>query len=440
MPGDTINAEVYARYLAPTTTNTNVPAQILAAMLSAFGVSAASTGEGHLLYETLTEMSGANMLMASGSGVNPNVPKLYLNYLLFDDDFLPYDMGFDQVSVAGASAHEKLSVTVLAKKPGYAYIYFSNENGKVVEVYFDDFKVEHIKSPIIQSQDYYPFGLTFNGYSRENSVNNPYQYNGKEKQDEVDLGWYDFGWRNYLPELARWNAVDIAAEKYLEYSPYNYVVNNPILYFDPDGTWIPGKDGEPISWTVNEDKTITWSENTPDEFKKIGESLWTSEYGMNSLYAMSSSESKILISTNDTGNTTIESKGEIIINGDKYAEEINISVGVKDGGNYQDDLKMGAAVASQYLNQTDIHETLNEERIGNEFATNVPYSWGSDPWAPYPDRQLFENNSPSMNGRTGEEIPSKEFTPREQATLNLLNRRMHIQSMNSALQKRRSDN
>jgi hypothetical protein len=30
----------------------------------------------------------------------------------------------------------------------------------VREVYFDDFKVEHVKSPVISSQDYYPFGLT----------------------------------------------------------------------------------------------------------------------------------------------------------------------------------------------------------------------------------------------------------------------------------------
>jgi RHS repeat-associated protein len=235
MPGDTINAEVYARYLAPTTTNTNVPAQILAAMLSAFGVSAASTGEGHLLYEAVNEMSIANLLVTSGSGVDPNLPKVYLNYILFDSDFLPYDMGFDQVSNAGASAHEKLSVSALATKPGYAYIYFSNENGKVVEVYFDDFKVEHVKSPIIQSQDYYPFGLTFNSYSKENSVNNPYQYNGKEKQDEVDLGWLDYGARVFMPEIGRWDVTDPYAEKYYSWTPFNYTFNNPVLFVDKDG-------------------------------------------------------------------------------------------------------------------------------------------------------------------------------------------------------------
>jgi hypothetical protein len=62
-----------------------------------------------------------------------------------------------------------------------------------VEVYFDDFKVEHVKSPVVSSQDYYPFGLTFNSHNRENSLVNQYQYNGKETQDELNLGWLDYG-------------------------------------------------------------------------------------------------------------------------------------------------------------------------------------------------------------------------------------------------------
>lgn len=40
-----------------------------------------------------------------------------------------------------------------------------------MEVYFDDFKVTHGKSPIVQSQEFYPFGGEFNKFSRENSHN-----------------------------------------------------------------------------------------------------------------------------------------------------------------------------------------------------------------------------------------------------------------------------
>jgi RHS repeat-associated protein len=102
-------------------------------------------------------------------------------------------------------------------------------------VFFDDFKVEHIKSPIISSQDYYPFGLTFNSYQRENSTPNPYQYNGKELQNELDLGWLDFVTRMYMAEIGRWSKVDILSDKMRRHSPYNYAYDNPIRFIDPDG-------------------------------------------------------------------------------------------------------------------------------------------------------------------------------------------------------------
>jgi hypothetical protein len=46
-----------------------------------------------------------------------------------------------------------------------------------VNIYFDNFKVEQINSPVVQTEDFYPFGLTFNEYSREGSLQNKYLYN-----------------------------------------------------------------------------------------------------------------------------------------------------------------------------------------------------------------------------------------------------------------------
>ncbi len=103
-------------------------------------------------------------------------------------------------------------------------------------MWFDDLQVIHTEHPVVQADDYYPFGLTFNSYS--SGVKNDFLYNGKELQDELDLGWYDYHARQYDPLLGRWNQVDAKAEKYYQYSPYVYAINNPLIFIDPDGNEI----------------------------------------------------------------------------------------------------------------------------------------------------------------------------------------------------------
>jgi RHS repeat-associated protein len=62
-----------------------------------------------------------------------------------------------------------------------------------------------------------------------------YKYNGKELQDELGLNTYDYGARFYDPATARWYSIDQMAEKYYDKSGYNYALNNPVIFIDPDG-------------------------------------------------------------------------------------------------------------------------------------------------------------------------------------------------------------
>ncbi|NHM05702.1 type IV secretion protein Rhs [Flavobacterium sp. CYK-4] len=193
----------------------------------------------------------------------------------------------------------------------YNYVYnYLDHLGNVRMSYGFDPKTEQIK--ILEENHYYPFGLkhtnynsTKNVYEKENeeiaikpappymkSTYN-YKYNGKEFQDELGLNVYDYGWRNYSPDIGRWTQIDPLfndlkfahdnldvdpddeEEVYMaiindaevgggiyntdNLNPYGYGYNNPVSFDDPDGR-CPSCDDDPISgllsWTDVDDVAV----------------------------------------------------------------------------------------------------------------------------------------------------------------------------------------
>jgi len=93
----------------------------------------------------------------------------------------------------------------------------------------------------VGEDDYYPFGLNIH---RQINAGNNYLYNKKELQPEITE--YDYGARFYDPVIGRWTSIDPLAESYEEWSPYNYVQNNPIRNIDIDGMGYFDRNGNYI--------------------------------------------------------------------------------------------------------------------------------------------------------------------------------------------------
>ncbi len=249
-PGDEVSLEAYATYVQQNREESDVNGNIAGAMINAFSQKVAVGLEGQ--FSALIEQAlfaGGPLIVADQE---EGIPNAYLNYILFNKNMYFVDYGFQAITAAAKSdgsigGHEKLTIREIEVPiDGYMYIYVSNESQTLVDVFFDDLTIEHQLSPVIQADDYYPFGWTFNSYA--SGTENNYKFNqgskttfqgleGKEFKTErqtelqVDMTKY----RIYDYALGRWWQVDPLADNLESLSPYNGMDNNPIRYNDPYG-------------------------------------------------------------------------------------------------------------------------------------------------------------------------------------------------------------
>jgi RHS repeat-associated protein len=191
-------------------------------------------GEGGAL---LSSGTTAGSLLAAPSAIDESAPVAYLNYELFNKNYSLVDGGFRKVSSKALFSQELLMLgPIEVTESGYLHVYLNNLSARQ-GVYFDDLKVQHIRGQIVQEDSYDPFGMPLAGLheARFGEVENRRLYNGKELQNDHDLNWYDYGARMYDAVLGRWNAIDPLSDKYASWSPYQYVMNNPMKFIDPDG-------------------------------------------------------------------------------------------------------------------------------------------------------------------------------------------------------------
>jgi RHS repeat-associated protein len=196
------------------------------------------------------------------SNSNQTRPKAFVNVLFFDEQF---KLAGYKLSMVGNNKELKRHLAELQNiavpKNGFVYIYCSNESP--VNVFFDNLQVVHDRGALLEETHYYPFGLVMSGISSRaaGKLDNKYQYGGKEKQDKEfsdgsGLELLDFGARMQDPQLGRFWQIDPKCELFQPYTPYNYCLNSPVLFVDPDGmqakyNWCTGRyqeNGRDVSW------------------------------------------------------------------------------------------------------------------------------------------------------------------------------------------------
>ena len=109
------------------------------------------------------------------------------------------------------------------------------------ELYF--FHPDHIGSSTFLTDEtgnpyqfllYLPFGESM-AEQKAGGYSTKYRFSGKEVDEETGL--YYFGARYYDPRISLWYGVDPLANKYSNWNPYNYTLNNPINLIDENGLY-----------------------------------------------------------------------------------------------------------------------------------------------------------------------------------------------------------
>ncbi len=205
IPGDRVEMSVYGYFDGGTAFNSTLPVENLTNELTTMFNAVDAGAEIPLVVNEIVSDIFSSGFGAIGSGTEDDAPAAYLNYLMFDEEMnlVTGESGFERIPDNAIATPKQLSVDYSVNSRGHLFMYLSNESNEdslTNAVFWDDLKITHHESPIVQVDDYYPFGLTFNGWQRMGVKENDFLYQGKEIEKELGFKLYDFHVRGYDPK------------------------------------------------------------------------------------------------------------------------------------------------------------------------------------------------------------------------------------------------
>jgi RHS repeat-associated protein len=162
--------------------------------------------------------------------------------------------------------------------------------------------VDYFEPEIIHASDYYPFGAVMEDRTFSTDTYR-YGYQGSEIDKEIrgEGNSYTTFFRQYDPRLGRWLSLDPKGYKAPMYSPYNSMINSPIIFNDKNGDFIPiviyvgGLTVEACAWLfVGSVATVAVTKVTYDHIQENGSlNFFGSGYGHSSTWTYSRGEADI---------------------------------------------------------------------------------------------------------------------------------------------------
>jgi RHS repeat-associated protein len=110
---------------------------------------------------------------------------------------------------------------------GNRYFYLKDHLGSIRATVNENYEV-------VSAQDYDAWGNVLQDRSFSPEINT-YKFTGKERDLDIENNYDYFGARYYDSRIGNWGSVDPLLEKHIGWTPYNYVLRNPLILIDPNG-------------------------------------------------------------------------------------------------------------------------------------------------------------------------------------------------------------